>query len=390
MPASDSIAYKFRPGLQAATLDDKKVPTDHTASIFRDRALYFNSISGFNDPFESKFICPEKPENDAHAFRSILNRIISAIGGSAAEVNLFLANPLARWFMFELASRDYEQASIIIELEHLYRNYLYQIGTLCLNQGFDDILSWSHYANNHTGIAIGFDVNELYQSKENYFPIPKGGDSGTSNTGTPKHGIFVAETPISITYVSDQIPIDIMSYTPNDFARLSLSTKSLHWGYEREVRYLAIPRRKSISYGNVLNIIRAPFLEHVDNLAECRVYRSTTWGVEDGKMVNFMDLQDQALLDALKSCFHPPNRYPLRHVYSQITSLMMPPDSVSNISIEFKHPTALKEVIFGSQARREDVLRQARWIKKLGHYDHVKFYQMLASTSRFAIQRMDV
>ena len=118
MPASDSIAYKFRPGLQAATLDDKKVPTDHTASIFGGTgALYFNSISGFNDPFESKFICPEKPENDAHAFRSILNRIISAIGGSAAEVNLFLANPLARWFMFELASRDCEQASIIIELK---------------------------------------------------------------------------------------------------------------------------------------------------------------------------------------------------------------------------------------------------------------------------------
>ncbi|ABM21182.1 DUF2971 domain-containing protein [Marinobacter nauticus] len=388
MSTSDSIAYKFRPPFHEATLGGQLDKEDHTASIFRHHALFFNDIANYNDPFESQFICPEKPKNDAHAFSSLFHRIISAVGGSAPDVKLFLANPLARWFMYEVANHEPEHASIIIGLESQYKNYMSRIGTLCLNESFDDILSWSHYGCNHSGIAIGFDVNELYQPQENYSALPKEDDWETQKRRPPEHGILIDGDPIPITYVSAQIPIDIMSFTPNDFARSSLSTKSLHWGYERELRYLAFPRQKWVTYWDILKIIRKPILERVG--WQDRIFTFPTLGVVDGKEVDFMDRQDQELCDLAETGYDYLDDYPRQIVYSEITDLLMPEGWVSKNAIPFKNPFALKEVIFGSKMSQSDIERHSRWIRGLGLYDHVKLYHMLASPSCYQMRRTEL
>ena len=386
MENSSLIAYKFRPGLKDATLAGE-VATDNTASIFQDQALFFNSISAYNDPFESQFVCPEKPDRSSHAFRSVLYRVISGIGLSASHVSMFLGNPLARWFMYEIAQNEQEHALIVIELEIEYRKYMSRIGTLCLNQSYNDILSWSHYAESHQGIAIGFDAEKLYQTRENYHPIQKEGDSCDLNCNKLKKGIYVTGTPIPITYVSAPIPIDIMSFAPNDFVKLGLSTKSVHWSYERELRYLAFPGRNVRSYDDVIHLIRKPFLEKrgVDSNLGIHM-KGGELGIVNGREVNLMDQQDQALLDSFRQF----SEYPLRRVYHQITNLMISSDTVAGSSIPFENPAALKEVIFGSKMNKELVERHIQWIKKLGQYNHVKFYKMDPCRERFEIQRWDV
>jgi Protein of unknown function (DUF2971) len=77
-------------------------------------------------------------------------------------------------------------------------------GVLCFSEDKSDVLQWSHYADRHKGICLGFDV------------------SG----GQEKFG--------RVTYVIDRLPfpekLDV------DFSWKLLTTKSKDWGYEKEWR----------------------------------------------------------------------------------------------------------------------------------------------------------
>jgi hypothetical protein len=78
-----------------------------------------------------------------------------------------------------------------------------KFGVLCFSEKKDDLLQWAHYADRHKGICLGFDIGSVgkfgpvkYVNKK--FPFPK--------------------------------KLDV------DFTWKLLSTKSVHWSYEKEWR----------------------------------------------------------------------------------------------------------------------------------------------------------
>ncbi|MBU0903419.1 MAG: DUF2971 domain-containing protein [Gammaproteobacteria bacterium] len=89
--------------------------------------VYFPTPSKFNDPFEL-----------------------------SAKVNIS-TSPL----LDQLSTREKEEVQRIFRLrtpEAVSEEWRGKIGILCLTEDPLNILMWSHYAHNHTGICIGFDT----------------------------------------------------------------------------------------------------------------------------------------------------------------------------------------------------------------------------------------
>jgi hypothetical protein len=88
-----------------------------------------------------------------------------------------------------------------------FRGYLAvmasRFGVLCLSEKKDDLLQWSHYADRHKGICLGFDL-------------------GNGGKFAP------------VKYVADRFRFP--TKLDEDFMWKLLSTKSLHWSYEKEWR----------------------------------------------------------------------------------------------------------------------------------------------------------
>lgn len=82
-------------------------------------------------------------------------------------------------------------------------------GLICLSQSWSNPLLWGHYAEKHTGMALGFDVNPKHLAK-----------------------VIYAESPL-------KIPIDRAKNRPVLSEKLMnqlLRTKFYDWKYEKEVR----------------------------------------------------------------------------------------------------------------------------------------------------------
>lgn len=81
-----------------------------------------------------------------------------------------------------------------------------KVGILCLSEDPSNILMWSHYASNHSGICIGFDTD--------YKP-------------------FRSASQVSY---SDGRPSAEFNSEPENLLKRVLLTKSKHWSYEKEWR----------------------------------------------------------------------------------------------------------------------------------------------------------
>lgn len=82
-------------------------------------------------------------------------------------------------------------------------------GLICLSRSWSNPVLWGHYAERHTGIALGFDVDEKHLSD-----------------------VIYAQSPI-------KIPIDKNTNSPivsEDLMNQLLRTKFYDWKYEDEVR----------------------------------------------------------------------------------------------------------------------------------------------------------
>lgn len=89
------------------------------------------------------------------------------------------------------------------------KNHLHQdVGLLCFSRRFDDPVQWAHYADNHRGICLGFDVSAELMS------------------------VRYQEAPISI----DENALSRQNKNRIQLIKEVLSTKYLHWQYEHEER----------------------------------------------------------------------------------------------------------------------------------------------------------
>ena len=116
---------------------------ENTINYIKDSTLYFNIPKNFNDPFDTRpcfdineesrkelLDCFEK-DNIQRFAKDIINE--------------------ARKFSCEELIKIAKDVAI-----DKFNNH----GVTCFSRKKDNILMWSHYANDHKGICLGFDIDE--------------------------------------------------------------------------------------------------------------------------------------------------------------------------------------------------------------------------------------
>lgn len=155
--------------------------------------IHFSSPITFNDPFELQTTVSPPNRNELHDFfnesgfpidekpKSFKNKLSQSIN------NEFLRSPPT------IASRE----------------WLGEIGILCLTENPKNLLMWAHYGSNHKGVCLGFDTGERP---------------------------FSTSKPLTYTDERPQIPFSsYKNMEPEDASKIFLH-KSKEWDYESEWR----------------------------------------------------------------------------------------------------------------------------------------------------------
>lgn len=174
---------------------------DHVKRLLVDYQIYFAKPSQLNDPF------------DCGADISI--------GNNAAERLDFLRNMLYKkiklnhnisedTFESNLKKLQWDTDEKVEQKVYgIIKDAIERIGIFCLTPKPDNLLMWSHYASNHSGLCIEFDFSE---------------------------GSILRSKCEKVIY-SANFPIVNLSIEPEDYwAKKILLTKSIEWLYEDEWR----------------------------------------------------------------------------------------------------------------------------------------------------------
>ncbi|MDK2826595.1 MAG: hypothetical protein PWQ44_1775 [Methanolobus sp.] len=186
----------------------------HTFSILENQELYFNLPSEFNDPFDC--MVDTVYEGDEGEWNSFLEEGIS----NPENRDNFIKNMLENGIM--KINSDHSNikklqisGDIFSETDSYFRVY-------CFTQEKDNILMWSHYANNHKGICLSF----------RFYP---GDDFNFFKLDSRMHPLYPVnyqnDLPKQVNFLINYEPRDLLSF---------LFTKHTNWKYENEHR-LIIP-----------------------------------------------------------------------------------------------------------------------------------------------------
>lgn len=138
------------------------------------------------------------------------------------------------------------------EVETQFRNKFFQFGMLCLTKNRQNLLMWSHYAQNHKGLVLGFDIkNSFFNSEESFTDF-----AFNLKKKFPVEG-FGTIRPVEYLKKRKQV-----NYGHSVSIHDILFTKSFHWEYEQEFRILKsilnIEPAKQLSTGEKIYLIRFP------------------------------------------------------------------------------------------------------------------------------------
>lgn len=194
------MLYKYRTNI---SLDN---PNCFTSNIFTENTLFYSSFQNFNDPFEGRIIVHggefERDEAIDRYFRVIRTQMRKSGSYDAVTPTWHRAREIVDSGVLEQFSEKGYLEYIRYHLEYFKR-----FGILSVSRKPLDILMWAHYANDHTGIVLGFDWNE---------------------TGLPEAKEMV--------YQSHYRSLDLWSHSKDELADVAFYQKSSHWSYEQELR----------------------------------------------------------------------------------------------------------------------------------------------------------
>lgn len=133
-------------------------------------------------------------------------------------------------------------------------NELVDRGVSCFSRKNDNLLMWSHYADSHKGICIGFNLLELYLSMDRH-----------SN----EKMVVLAD------YTDTFSPLSYYEHKIESIVRW-LKTKSNIWSYEEEIRIIM----KGLKFNET-----SKFIAGVDQRAFNSVYLGTRVSTENEKLI---------------------------------------------------------------------------------------------------------
>lgn len=110
---------------------------------------------------------------------------------------------------FELLSIDFSHPGVRRMFEELKDELAKTRGMICFSRDWHNPVQWSHYAERHRGICLGFDIPDIHAVPVRY---------------TGKRLVAEAEALVATRQLDEQMMLRF------------LSTKYAHWRYESEVR----------------------------------------------------------------------------------------------------------------------------------------------------------
>jgi len=189
------ILYKYKP------LDE------YTMKIIESGELYFPSASQLNDPDEQEFPDYDLSElTDENIFRKIYDMAKELYPDySENDLLLFAKDRQKEGWLFDEENREKTKQFIQDEL-------MQKVGIFSLTTENNNPLMWEKYADNYSGICIGFDKFVL----QNTIHVI---ESSVRYENSPKRNLFDS---------------------PEEWYMKMLSTKSTDWEYENEYRMLKL------------------------------------------------------------------------------------------------------------------------------------------------------
>jgi len=212
------LLYKYFRPYKDGTIEGKIVQ-DLLARLL----VRFTQPSQFNDPFdclprirgyENPLYINEILQKEAAEFRKTRHfDELSVEDRVRAEASL---SDAVKQKVEEHSSNPGKVEDVL--LASMNRRLSEAIGILCLSERPDSVLMWSHYADQHSGLAVGFDTDTDFFAKRHHEP---------PQIGELRKVTYSATRPTVVVPYTDESPdVDIFF------------TKNCEWTYEREWRML--------------------------------------------------------------------------------------------------------------------------------------------------------
>ena len=161
-----------------------------------DKKMWYSAPSNFNDIFDCSISIDEN-----QIFQDVLKMYPNARGIRPGS---------QQW---KVLREEVHRG--ISELRSKFEDLRAQMGVACLSESYDSLLMWAHYANNHCGMCVEYELLEL-NKQLGYSPIP-------------------------IVYSNERACFRTFNpgFDKNDIVKLcleALTSKSIEWSYEKEWR----------------------------------------------------------------------------------------------------------------------------------------------------------
>lgn len=190
---------------------------ENAKKLLETESLYFNCPSQFNDPFEF---------SDRLLDTSFSEKFAQSHIGGLPQIQ-----SLPRKERRNLKRKDLS-THMRLGVKQAIEGKRNEFGVFCGSEIYDSTLMWSHYADNHKGVCIGFEFPQTKEFLDNF---------------VAKENII----PMKVSYVDNIVkaPCEVNGELfPESTLRHWFSTKSKVWEYEQEIRLLKIDGKASVSF----------------------------------------------------------------------------------------------------------------------------------------------
>lgn len=201
---------------------------NHKKILF-DNELWFSSPSNFNDPYDSVIPLRYDKLTDKE-FLTLMKESINLEFNKSPRI--IKRDEYRKVQKFLKKNKHYKTEFMNIKYPIILNQF---IKILSLSKIPNNILMWSHYSNNHTGICLGFDEEKL--------------EIDLKNNKNRLEAYQISIVDINYSY---EIPIIKPKLKENDvtynlFEPL-LITKHTNWNYEKEKRIIIFKSNKNKYY----------------------------------------------------------------------------------------------------------------------------------------------
>ena len=179
-------------------------------AVLENQELWFPNPTTFNDPFDA---------NIGMRYDLLPAEVINEM----VEQQVKSMHPTAGYHLLQGEMRRLRERLLNPEthddaMQRWMQRLTSKMRVFCICPDRDNILLWSHYANNHTGFAVGFDAMQL-------------------------HALWKTNQGFQMGYVAyrDTYPILLPAlpgdnHTKEDIITTIMNVKSDIWAYEKEIR----------------------------------------------------------------------------------------------------------------------------------------------------------